>query len=472
MAMHIKTIRGHEYAYDVTTVWNKDEKKYKKISKYLGVITDHNTKTYERRYNTAVAQEKLILDYGDTYLISETAKASGLKEIFETVTPKERDTLWTLLCYKIIENFALMYAQVWYQGNYISQLYSNAVIASQRITEFLKRLGNEKIWREFFTLYLKYVKEKECGIIIDSTGMPNEIEAPISQYGSHGGEVEQETRLIMVVDQVTKTPLYFRYVAGNIADVSTLQTTVKELAMMGVKASFALLDAGYFSEANIREMYNSKIEFLTRMPSGRVLYKTLINETAESIEKAVNLVIYNKRSLYIERKAVDLFGNEGYAYIVFDVKRKGDEMNKYLMMAREDKIENSEMDYEARYKGKFILVSNKKLSTDEVIPLYYTRQSAERIFCMSKTNIDLLPLRSHSEASMRGILLLNFMALVLYIQMQKKLGSKYTVEAVLLEARNLKCKVFDDALIISEPNKRFKVFCSLLDVTVPNCSGI
>jgi transposase len=37
--------------------------------------------------------------------------------------------------------------------------------------------------------------------------------------------------------------------AGNIVDVSSLVNTIEELKSMGVGASFAVIDAGYYSEA-------------------------------------------------------------------------------------------------------------------------------------------------------------------------------------------------------------------------------
>jgi transposase len=40
-------------------------------------------------------------------------------------------------------------------------------------------------------------------------------------------------------------PIYFRHVAGNIVDVSTLVTTVGELQQYGVSVDYAILDAGY-----------------------------------------------------------------------------------------------------------------------------------------------------------------------------------------------------------------------------------
>lgn len=241
---------------------------------------------------------------------------------------------------------------------------------------------------------------------------------------------------------------------------------------MGVKSTFVLLDAGYYSEENIKNLYADKIDFLTRIPSGRKLFKQLIIDTAQTLEKSENLVVYNGRSLFIKRVETDLFGYEGFAYVVCDLKRKLNESNKYLIAAKEDGLSNDEIDAELCFKGKFVLVSSKELKTDEVIPLYYTRQNAERLFGISKSMLDCLPLRTHSETTMRGLLLLNFMALVLFTKLQKAIGSFCTVEDALLQARNLKCKVYDDGIVVSEPNKLFKDICEKLYCTVPKCSGI
>jgi transposase len=472
MAIHLKNIKGHDYAYDVKTIWDKEQKKYKKQTKYLGTVISREPLVYELKRNSKVLEENLILDYGDVYLLHETAKNSGLTDVFSGVLPKEQDTLWALMFFKMLTGLAFMYAETWYHGSYASILFNDAVLASQRVTEFLKRLGGERVWRHFFINYLNAVTDKERGVIIDSTGLPNEIKCPISQFRHHGGEIEQETRLIMVVDQKTSTPLYFRYVAGNIIDVSTLETTVAELDKMGVKSTFALLDAGYYSESNIKSLYGAKIDFLTRMPSGMALFKQLIAQTTATLEKSENLVIYNGRSLFIERIETALFENKGFAYVICDLKRKLKEMDKFLVIAREDKLTNEEIDETLKFKGKFVLVTNKLLETVDVIPLYYTRQSAERMFGIMKSNLDTLPLRVHSEAVLRGTLLLDFMALSLFVQLQKSLGAYYTVEDALLEARNLRCKIFDTGVLIAEPNKRFKEILLKLGVTVPNKAGI
>lgn len=413
----------------------------------------------------------IIQNFGDSYAISKVVESSVFADVLKNAMPKDYDTLMCLICHKLIKGSAMQYVESWALGNAVSTLYPAAQLSSQRISDFLKKLGKENVWRKFFKDYIERVTGERVGIIIDSTGLPNEIDIPLSAWGSHGGESERETRFLMVVDRISGNPLYFRYAAGNIVDVTTLSNTLEELQQMGVSTSFALVDAGYFSEDNIKELYRKNIAFLTRLPAGRKLYKSLIREH-QDVENAENIVLYGKRALYVKCIPVDLFGNEGIAYVVCDIKRKGNEINNFLISAKEDKLSNDEINEALASKGKFIIVSSEKIPTNEVIPLYYTRQSAENLFGVSKSFLDFLPLRTHNIDTLRGYLMLTFISLLVYIAMKKKLKNEFTVEGALIESGNLMCKTFDNEIIISEPTKKMKAVASLLDYMVPMKLGV
>ena len=482
MAFCIKKKNGREYAYEVTSKWNKETKKYDRTTKYLGVLTDKETRTYEKRYNVEkpqqytykqqCEQEKLILKFGDIYALSEMFCKSEIGAVCKNVFPNEYDILLTLVCFKILAGTALDNAETWYAGSYAKMLFVGAKPDGRRISEFLKYLGEEYVQRVFFIEYLSRTVNYETDVIIDSTGLPNEIDMSISQFGNHGGTSEQETRLILVVEPTTRKPLYFRLVSGNIVDISTLVTTIAEFRKLGVKSAFSLLDGGYFSESNITALYGNSIGFLTRISSNRTLYKELIRETADTLEAPKNVVLYNKRALFIERREVDLFGNKGFAYICCDIKRRGIDSDRFLIEALEDKLPDDEIADKLKFKGKFILVSNREMSPEEVIPLYYTRQGAEQLFGLGKSNLNFLPLRVHSEKNLRGLLLLNFIALAVMGQIQTLLQGKYGLEKAMTELGNLYCKVYDDnSFIVQELTKKQKELLTLLNVTTPN-SGI
>ena len=108
-------------------------------------------------------------------------------------------------------------------------LYPGAGLDSRRISEFLESLGREENYRAFFPLHITYVMNQvkdDKGILIDSTGVPNSIHFPLTAISNHNGKINNEMRLIAVVQKSTGMPLYFRYIPGNIIDVNTIVRTV------------------------------------------------------------------------------------------------------------------------------------------------------------------------------------------------------------------------------------------------------
>jgi transposase len=474
-AVHYKTIHGIEYAYDVRSYWNKEEKKNKKETTYLGRVTDKKNGIYVKTREQAAAKkrsEKLILNFGDTYCIYQAFSQTEYFTVLSDVFKEYLDTLMCLVSYRIIRNSAMRYAENWFEGNYARILFKKADISSQRISSFLKILGDENLQRDFFTAYLSLLANKSVGTLIDSTGLPNEIDFPLNAWGHHGNSTESETRLLYVVDRATGMPVYFRYMPGNIVDVSTLSSTIAEMKQFGIDTDFAIVDAGYYSINNVRALYSARVNFLTRLPSNRKMFKELIIQHGREMEKSENVVIYGERVLFVRRMPVDLFGRPGFAYVVFDPKRYADESRKYLIAAKEDKKPDTEIDEGLKFKGRLIFISSFEIEESEIIPLYYTRQSVENIFGIMKNDLEILPLRVHSVETFRGYLLLNFIALLVRLSLQRQLNRKYTVEDVIYTTHNLMCKVYDKQIVVQELTKKCSDIFNLLHVRVVNSLGV
>ena len=157
------------------------------------------------------------------------------------------------------------------------------------------------------------------------TSLPNQIHIPLSVWGLRGEEIDKQIRLLLVVDKETHYPLMFRILPGNIVDVSTLENTLEELKKYDVKINSICMDAGFFSENNIKEMYERNIPFLTRMPSTRVIYKQLIEEEMPKIESVKNAIRYGKRGLFIKQREIDLFRKKCLLLMLFLIPREKEE---------------------------------------------------------------------------------------------------------------------------------------------------
>jgi transposase len=111
-------------------------------------------------------------------------------------------------------------------------------------------------------------------------------------------------------------------------------------------------------------------------------------------------------------------------------------------------------------------------SKQDVVETYYLRQTVEMLFGFSKDDLGILPLRVHSEEALNGFLFLQFLTLIAFMQLKQKLGVKYTVEGALVNMRNLKCKVFDTEIIVSELTRKQKDITDKLGILMTKSSGI
>jgi len=436
-------------------------------SRKLGVFTyDIDTDTYGspdpsveipviKRKNTT---EKLILDFGDAFFVDHYISKIGLKPAVEAMKYGNLDSVKALLLFYVLCNMANYNAVEWISGNYASVLYPKANLESQRISDLLSSIGEESSYRAFFGEYTRLLAHREGGedILIDSTGLPNSIHFPLTAVSNHNGQISNEMRLIYVVQQGTNLPLYFRYVAGNIVDVSTLTKTILELKALNINTKFAILDAGYLTDENAKEMFEAGISFVTRLRGNRKLYKEIVAEHLPALREEENFVSYNTRYAYIKRVDCELIsGHRAYAYLGLDLSMSSLESSKLFVRASRDKMRNADVHRAMNTHGVFVLISTRPISIDKILPIYYTRQQIEQVFDICKNNTNLLPLRVHTEDTLRGHLLLAFAAAVICRQLQEELkDTQYTPENALLSLRNHKCKVYDDHVLTLEAAKR------------------
>jgi hypothetical protein len=203
---------------------------------------------------------------------------------------------------------------------------------SQRISEFMEKLGDEGFKRRFFDLYIPYLKRIPGiteNVLIDSTGLPNDICFDLSQVNNHNGVISREARLIYVVERNSGFPVFFRYVPGSTVDVSTLRVTLNIMKEYGVDIAHSILDAGYSSGSNLARLLKDRIPFLIRLPDNAATKKYLKEHSSGVLEES-NSLKYGNRRMFIKRDVYMVGDITCHAYIAVDFARRFDEQNRYL----------------------------------------------------------------------------------------------------------------------------------------------
>ena len=481
---------GHKYARLLEAKRDENGERYDDLISHLGRVVDEEKGLFKSRERGAFkyslsdgfsdiedtnaymehtygSKLELILDFGPEYTFSEALKREGIWDVFASVMPKKSDTLMTLLLHKMLWTEACQYAEDFWRTSYARMAFPNAKLKSQRISEFLAELGDEAVFRRFFDAYMGHIIGKsgtsKHSIIVDSTGLPNDCHMDLTAVNVHNGVKSNEIRLILVMDRTTGFPLYFRYVKGNILDVSTLTNTIAGLKRYGIDVDHCILDAGYYSGGNIEDLNFSNIPYLLRLRAGNNIYDDLVYAHVDGLDNYENRVIYGNRVVFIKCVPIEFHGAQAFAYVSIDHDVQADERRRTYMKKPSEFSSDTAREEKLRNSGVFILVSKTEVSVEQILPLYYSRQAIEQTFDFEKHYANLLPLRTHGEATFRGHILISFMATSsimiidkLFIAANPKAKNKKPLNFIQARSclRQMKCQVFDNQILVIEPDRK------------------
>lgn len=494
MYISYNCVDGNEYATVVRSV--RDGSRVTKEDRiYLGRVVDRERGVYRskarglftydlstgefgpapgdveapKRRNARPARPTLAVSFGDAFLLDSFLRSSGLMACADACGHAEPDTVRALLAFYVLTSLANCHARDWWSLTYARFLYPSARMASQRVSECLADLGSEGAKRGFMGAWLRLVGGggDAGGLLIDSTGLPNSCRLPVTAVSNHNGEVSEEVRLIYVVQRDTGLPLFFRYVAGNVIDVSTVTRTIAELRGMGVDTRFAILDAGYHANANADALMGSGVSFLMRMKPNFSTYREVVAGHLASLEARENAVMHNGRLVYVKRVPCSLGreGRRGHAYLCLDTAMRRELERDAARRAAEAGLTGAEAFGSMAAKGVFVLVSTRRIAREKLLPLYYTRDRVEKVFEIAKQGGKALPVSVQTEETFRGHLLMCFMATAAIKMMSDVLASaktSLTVESMLEILHEQHAIEYDGQLVTTEPvrkmNEAYRAF--------------
>ena len=194
---------------DGSTVRKKDQKHIGRVidkennvfySRERGIFTyDPITDEYGKAdeiYSTELKKdrrrkEKLLVDFGDAFFLDQVIKDMQYDTVLDAIGYGNPDTLKAMVMYYIISDAANCHAQTWFDGSFAKILYPNANLKSQRISDFLSSIGEEQRQRDYFKAHISWVKEMisdDPAIIVDSTGLPNDIDTYLKNFSNQSGQ--------------------------------------------------------------------------------------------------------------------------------------------------------------------------------------------------------------------------------------------------------------------------------------------
>lgn len=492
---------GVTYAYESTSYWDKDKQQSRAKRTCIGrvdPVTRQIIPTRPKKKPAAVTEKTkrgpapistaARKFYGATYLFDRIGGVTGVSDDLRTCFPDTWRQILSLVYYLILEDrnplsrFPRWAATHWHPyGSPISSQRSSELFAAITETElqrFFKLQGQRRIEKEYLAYditsvssYSKCLKQVRYG--------KNKDNEPLAQIN-----------LALLFGQQSRLPFYYRKLAGNIPDVKTLTKLLADMHTLGYRKIKVVLDRGFYSAANINELYRQHLKFLVGAKLSLRLVQSHLDTVRETMRSwthynqtyqlyACSLPISWKytqdrpykgdtinedRRLYLhlyyspddraleDEKAFssrlaalqeELLSNrrrpehEKLYERYFEVKQTP--VRGLKVIAKEEALTLAKRNY-----GYFALLSNDVKDPIQALEIYRQKDLVEKAFDNLKERLNLRRLAVSSEQSLDGKLFVQFVALIYlsYItgKMQKtNLFKDYTLQEVLDELDIIEC---------------------------------
>jgi transposase len=197
--------------------------------------------------------------------------------VLEKVFPDLHPELLYLSIFQVLESKALYLFKPWAEATYMEETLE---LSSQRISRLTEELGrSEGLRDEFFRSWLKEQGDIKA-VLFDITSLSSYSKLiEYLEWGYHrDGQKLPQINLGMIVGEPSHLPLAFRIYPGSIADVLTLKNILLLLGDWGVREFTTVLDRGFYSASNLKEMDQEAMHFVLPLSFSPKISSQLISQ--------------------------------------------------------------------------------------------------------------------------------------------------------------------------------------------------
>ena len=446
-----------QYTYPKRVVIGKaseaDPEKMQPNENYLKYFPEEELPEEDER-----ATRSSCLRIGTFIVVRKLIKDTGIEEILRNYfSEKDMGLFLDLAAYSIIDecNATQYYPSYAYNHPLFTEemhIYSDA-----KVSDFLKKITDEQ----------------SIGFLNDWNGARNHREKIYISYDStnkncQAGDIEMvefghakdDEKLpifnySIAYDTQNREPLFYEQYPGSVVDVSQLQFALDKAKSYGYKKIGFILDRGYFSKGNISYMDQCGYSFVIMVKGMASFVKELVDEAAGSFEKRRSNFVseYKVYGTTLKKKLYPTDTKDRYFHIYYNSARasaeenvinsKIENMKKFLM-----RYINQEKDFGPAYEryfwlhhdeesgvfvypeertqviddelnhcGYFVIVTSEKMSANEAIELYKSRDASEKLFRGDKSYLGDKSLRVYSDEAAASKIFIEFIALIIRCRM-------------------------------------------------------
>lgn len=416
----LRLINGKYYLYEVTSKWDPEKKRARKITgKLLGKITKEEgfveSEKERLRKKASIISKITVKEYGVTAFITKYLK--DYEVLLKKHFPSHYKQIMILAYGRLVHQSPMKNMEFHYHHSYMSERYKRVKLSAKELTRFLREFG---VQREEIISFFKEFKGTKNNILFDGTDLLSKSKLiEITEYSkTKKGGYNSLTNLMFAFSVDLKLPLYYRLLPGNIKDIKAFKLSLAEL---GIEDASIIVDKGFYSDRNIRMLIKEGLRFIIPLKrnSSLINYEKIVSGDKKGFEG-----FFSFQGRIIWYYSYDADGLTVNVYL--DEALKINESKDYLQRIEKFADRYSMKDYyERQYRfGTIAILHNTGKKPQEVYVNYKSRGQIEEMFDVFKNILAADSSYMQNEQALETWLFVNHIALHWYFKVYQLLAKE------------------------------------------------
>lgn len=428
----IKVIKGNYYVYQSTSEYDKEKKKPRKITTYVGIIRVDGTYIRKKARLTITESKREIFEYANCELAYHFLK--DVEQILEPLTPHYREIIASAIIKAIDPKPIRLYSSRWEKFALSNQMEAN--LSPKRVSSMMKDVGKEiSVWYELFS---KLTPERDFLLYDLSAVSTYSQNCRLAEkgYNAHHEYIDQ-IGVVMAFSTKNCLPVGIEVYFGSIKDIKTIKDFLDKYPNRNIGFIF---DRGFTSYKLLERFREEKVNYVVPLKKNSKYMDLRWLRWKKPFS-------YRNRPIRWAKKKTDL----GYLYIFEDPKLKGDEESALLRRVTKEKLSMADFEKKRKVAGIIGIVSDLDRDGIEIFDMYKGREDVELAFDTMKNHMDADKTYMQSAEATRGYFFITFLAMRVYFSILKRLRekgltNKISVDEVMFELSKV--------MLIQEKNGR------------------
>lgn len=522
---------GITYAYENQAYWDKNKQQSRARRTLIGKVDPQTSEIIPtRQYKKEAAENKLPARpgpipitkiqrrfFGATYLFDQVGQLTGVKEDLKTCFADSYRQMLSIAYFLILEDSNPLSRFSHWQRLHVHPYGED--IPSQRSSEFFQSIQEEDRVAFFQKQGKRRIEKEYWAFDITSISSYSQALCQVKRGRNKEHDHLSQINLALLFGQTSGLPFYYRKLPGNIADVTVLRHLLHEFDVMGYGNVSVVLDRGFYSKANIDDIFKHHKKFLIGVKLNLKYVQESLMAERDTLQTWSNYhsqfdiygICQTIQWAYEQQRPykhdVLTENRRAYLHLFYSPEKAANdqmEMNKHLTSLKQDLESGTLKDYRrkdydkyfhvtttpkrgqkikpneaamqeaARHYGYFALLSNEVKDPFEALSLYRSKDIAEKGFGDLKERLNFRRMQVSSELSLDGKIFVEFIALIYLSYIKKKmqeakLFAKWTMQGLLDELDSIELyESPDHGRILGEMTQKQRDLFAALGVDVPS----